>query len=66
MGKTIRWGLACALAVCCNCAAAQEGKHVWEEYGKRVKSSASIGALGPDLFGDQVSMSDGSLSFSVT
>lgn len=66
MGNTIRWGLACALAVCCNSLAAEEGKNVWEEYGKRVKSSASVGALGPDLFGDQVSMSDGSLSFSVT
>ncbi|MDQ3511511.1 MAG: hypothetical protein M3414_07490, partial [Pseudomonadota bacterium] len=66
MGKTIRWGLACALAVCCNCAAAQEGKNVWEEYGKRVERSASVSALGSDLFGDQVSMSDGSLSFSVT
>lgn len=65
MGKTIRWGLACALAVCCSSAAAQ-GKEIWEEYGKRVTSSASVGAQGPDLFGDQVSMSNGALSFSVT
>ncbi|MDQ3276061.1 MAG: RHS repeat protein, partial [Actinomycetota bacterium] len=66
MGKTIRVGLACALAFCCSSAAAQDGKQIWEEHGKRVASSASVSAIGPDLFGDRVSMSNGALSFSVT
>jgi uncharacterized protein (DUF2252 family) len=59
MGKTIRVGLACALAFCCSSAAAQDGKQIWEEHGKRVASSASVSAIGPDLFGDRVSMSNG-------
>ncbi|MDQ3205779.1 MAG: RHS repeat protein, partial [Pseudomonadota bacterium] len=66
LGETIRVGLACALAFCCSSLAAQEGKDIWEEYGKRVTKSASVSAIGPDLFGDRVSMSNGALSFSVT
>ncbi|WP_396617483.1 wall associated protein [Lysobacter soli] len=38
----------------------------WEEYAKLVDSSQSITALGPNLFGDQVNLSNGSLSFSAT
>src|SRR5690606_29466668 len=45
---------------------AQEANQAWEEYGKRVTASTKVSALGPDLFGDQVSLSNGALSFSVT
>ena len=47
-------------------APAQEAKQIWEEYGKRVEASGKVAPLGPDLFGDQVSLSNGALSFSVT
>lgn len=47
-------------------ASAQEANEAWEEYGKRVAASTQVNALGPDLFGDQVSLSNGALSFSVT
>ncbi|MCD9126052.1 RHS repeat protein [Luteimonas fraxinea] len=44
----------------------QGGKEVWEEYGKRIERSRAVSPLGPDLMGDEVSLSDGSLSFRVT
>ncbi len=47
-------------------ARAQEGKQIWEEFGNRVEASAKVSPLGPDLFGDQVSLSNGALSFSAT
>ncbi|MBZ4422960.1 RHS repeat-associated core domain-containing protein [Myxococcus sp. RHSTA-1-4] len=42
------------------------GKAPWEEYGKRIKASEAVSPLGPNLFGDQVSLSNGALSFSLT
>jgi YD repeat-containing protein len=45
---------------------AQETRQVWEEFGSRVKASGKVAPLGPTLFGDQVSLSNGALSFSVT
>ena len=48
-------------------AAAQvTGKAPWEEFEKRIDKSRAIGALGPGLFGDDVSLADGSLSFTAT
>ncbi|WP_313207164.1 RHS repeat protein [Stenotrophomonas sp.] len=49
-----------------NVSAQENGRYVWEEYGKRLSSGQSISPTGTDLFGDQVSLYDGSLSFKVT
>lgn len=58
--------IALSLLFAATAAHAQAGKAPWEEYGKRLKGSEEISALGPNLFGDQVSLSNGALSFSVT
>lgn len=42
------------------------GQYVWEEFGKRIKASESVSALGPNFAGDQISMSNGALSFEET
>ncbi|WP_368564801.1 wall associated protein [Pseudoxanthomonas sp. UTMC 1351] len=47
-------------------AMAQDGRYTWEEFGNRVKASGKVQPLGPELFGDQVSLSNGALSFSAT
>ena len=63
----VAWTFAIAgMGLATQTAHAQEAKQVWEEYGKRVEASGKVNALGPDLFGDQVSLSNGALSFSVT
>lgn len=54
------------LALSASAHAQSAGKAPWEEYGKRIKASEAITPLGPNLFGDQVSLSNGALSFSVT
>jgi RHS repeat-associated protein len=41
-------------------------KMPWDEYDKQVQASGVIGALGPDLFGDQIEFYKNTLSFSVT
>lgn len=58
--------VAFAWAAVSNAAAQESGKAPWEEFGKRIKNSQSVGVLGPDLFGDDVALADGALSFSVT
>ncbi|MDQ3205672.1 MAG: wall associated protein [Pseudomonadota bacterium] len=58
--------LACLLLACSGIAGAQEAKEVWEEYGKRLGASQTVSPLGPTLFGDSVSLSNGALSFSAT
>lgn len=65
MGK---WkGLWLVLAGLCSAQVqAQGSKTPWEELGNRLKASQEVSALGPNLFGDQVSLSNGALSFSVT
>ena len=45
---------------------AQTGKRPWEEYDKLISKTQSVGALGPDLFGDAVSFYNGALSFTAT
>lgn len=45
---------------------AQDVKAPWEEFDKRLKVSQSVGALDDELFGDSVSLPEGSLSFSAT
>ncbi|HEY0659730.1 MAG TPA: RHS repeat-associated core domain-containing protein [Lysobacter sp.] len=44
----------------------EAARQPWEEYDKLIKSSDTVGALGPTLFGDQVNFADGALSFSAT
>lgn len=46
--------------------AASDGKEPWEETDRRIQASQKVSALGNNLFGDQVSNSNGTLSFSVT
>ena len=58
--------LALSLLLAMPAALAQTGKAPWEEYGKRLKASEEVSPLGPNLFGDNVSLSNGALSFSVT
>jgi len=47
-------------------ACAQEGKFTWQMTDERLKGSQTVSALGPDFAGDQVSLSNGGLSFSAT
>lgn len=46
--------------------AGASGKAPWDEYDKRIKAGEEVAALGPNLFGDQINLSNGALSFSVT
>jgi hypothetical protein len=47
-------------------AQAQTGKFPWEDFDKRIKASQTVTPLGPDFAGDQVSLSNGALSFAAT
>lgn len=60
------WLVALLLLIAHGTALAQSGKTAWEELGNRLKASQEVSALGPNLFGDQVSLSNGALSFSAT
>ncbi|MFY2763387.1 RHS repeat-associated core domain-containing protein [Arenimonas sp. MALMAid1274] len=42
------------------------GKAPWEEFDKRIKASQKVAPLGNNAFGDEVSLSNGALSFSAT
>jgi RHS repeat-associated protein len=42
------------------------GKQPWEEYAKFISNQTAVTSLGPDLFGDQVNLQNGALSFSAT
>ncbi len=42
------------------------GQYDWEEFGKRIKKSQEVPALGPELMGDHVSLANGALTFRVT
>lgn len=55
-----------AFSALANAQGAAPGQYSWEEFGKRIKASEKVAPLGPDLFGDQVSLSNGALSFSAT
>src|SRR5690349_21112740 len=46
--------------------AASNGKAPWDDYSNRVKASQAVPTLGPDLMGDEVSHSNGALSFRMT
>ncbi|GEM_PF-5202292 len=45
---------------------ANDANFAWDELGRRLTASQKVAALGPDLMGDEVSLSNGALSFSVT
>lgn len=59
------WVLVC-LSLASIAAQAQDGLYAWETYEKRIKASSEVPAHGPDLFGDQISLSNGAVTFSVT
>lgn len=62
-----RFLTAALLAIASMTAAAQNTKReLWEEYDKLLKGRESVTALGNEAFGDQVGMSNGALSFTVT
>lgn len=65
----IAWGaFALGLAFAALPAYAQDpsGKYPWQEYDKLIKAKGAITAHGPTLFGDEVSLYNGALSFSAT
>ncbi len=58
---------ALAAAITLVWSAASHAQVEWgQEYGNRIKSRQTISALGPDLFGEQVNLFDGTTSFSAT
>lgn len=61
-----RWLIAACLIALVPSAFAQEANNLWEEYDQLIKAREVVGTLGPDLLGDQVSFSNGALSFSAT
>lgn len=63
----IRFLTVVMLATASMTAVAQNTKReLWEEYDKLLKGRESVTALGNEAFGDQVGMSNGALSFTVT
>ena len=62
----LRLILLALFAIACTSASAQTGKSPWEDYGNRIKASQKVSPLGNNAFGDQVSLSNGELSFAVT
>jgi hypothetical protein len=46
--------------------AQEDAKAPWEEYDKLIKNGEAVSTLGGDLFGDQVNLINGGLSFSST
>jgi hypothetical protein len=40
------------------------GQYVWEEFARRIESSEKVSALGSNVSGDELSLSNGALSFS--
>lgn len=58
--------LAVGLLLGGHAAAQTPTKYPWDEYDKRVESAKQAAALKSDLFGDQVNLANGGLSFSAT
>lgn len=57
-------GLAIALTLVAAPAAAD--KFPWQEFENNITTASEVQSLGTDIFGDQVSLQDGALSFSAT
>lgn len=63
------WGLVCAFAssLAPGVSQAQSSTLNWgEEYAKRIKATELVSPLGDDVFGDQVNLFNGTVSFSAT
>ncbi len=60
-----RWWWGCFFLVSFG-ASAQQSVRIPEEYDKLIQSRTTVGTLGPDLFGDEISFYDGSLQFRQT
>lgn len=63
--RTPCWALL-ALALPSLAAIAQNTRTPWDEYHKSIQARNAVAAHGPDLFGDQVNLYNGALSFSTT
>ncbi len=57
---------ALAGAITGQAAAQSNGKAPWNSFADRVESARNVGALSNDLFGDQIGLQHGTLSFSAT
>ncbi|QQQ02975.1 RHS repeat domain-containing protein [Lysobacter enzymogenes] len=67
LGRAAGIALVASMALFSHTAAALEtGQFVWDELGKRLQASQKVEPLGPNLAGDEVRLSNGALSFSVT
>ena len=67
--KRVLAAAALLLLLLCGASLAQtgtRGHYAWEKYGDRIKASQEVSPLGSDAFGDQVSLSNGALSFEAT
>lgn len=61
-----RTAVASVLALLLGSGPATASKGAWEEYSELVKGAQTIAPVGPTLFGDEVSLQHGTLSFRVT
>jgi RHS repeat-associated protein len=61
-----QWLVGMCLWAVAGMVSAQAAKQPWDEYDKLIGKTQSVGALGPDLFGDAVSFYNGALSFTAT
>jgi RHS repeat-associated protein len=65
--RVSRWMLwAVGLVAGGHAVAQTPSKYPWDEYEKRIESAKQAAALKSDLFGDQVNLANGGLSFSAT
>lgn len=70
LSRSVRIQSTCALPLlvaimCLSTAVSAQGLYEWETHEKRMKSSESIATLGSEVFGDNINLQNGSLSFSV-
>lgn len=56
----------CLLGCALSAPAQEAGVFAWQDIGKRLKASQAISPLGSNVSGEQVSLSNGALSFSAT
>jgi YD repeat-containing protein len=61
-----RWPAGVAIALLLACAPAMAEKYPWQEFDKHITTASEVQSLGTDLFGDEVKLQDGALSFSAT
>lgn len=61
-----RWPAGMAIALLLACAPAMAEKYPWQEFDKHITTASEVQSLGTDLFGDEVKLQDGALSFRAT